>query len=403
MTQVTSAQANKLMQVALFTEAQRSESLINMLTDEAPKTAKIVGGGKQTSHTAPVVRVTDLTKNAGDEVDMQIVHQLSGRPTMGDKKISGRLESLSFADFSLKINQARHGVDAGGKMSQKRTKHDLRATARTMLSDGYYGRLLDQIGFTHLAGARGDHMAADIILPLASDEEFAEIMVNAVKAPTYERHFFGGDATTFGGIDAADVFNLGCVDDIALYLDEMVNPIQPIKMAADPSGGEPLYLLMVTPRQWNNFYTSSSGKDWNAMLASSVERGKGFNHPLFRGQSAMWRNILVKPYKGMPIRFNQGSTVNVCTANSTDGAETQVTAATTIDRAILLGAQALANAFGSGKEGGAFNLNEEQTDHKNATELVISWMNGLAKLRYKQKNGYVQDHGCMVLDTAVTL
>ena len=117
MTQVTSAQANKLMQVALFTEAQRSESLINMLTDEAPKTAKIVGGGKQTSHTAPVVRVTDLTKNAGDEVDMQIVHQLSGRPTMGDKPVAGRLESLSFADFSLKINQARHGVAAGGKMS----------------------------------------------------------------------------------------------------------------------------------------------------------------------------------------------------------------------------------------------------------------------------------------------
>ena len=114
MTQVTSAQANKLMQVALFTEAQRSESLINMLTDEAPKTAKIVGGGKQTSHTAPVVRVTDLTKNAGDEVDMQIVHQLSGRPTMGDKPVAGRLESLSFADFSLKINQARHGVAAGG-------------------------------------------------------------------------------------------------------------------------------------------------------------------------------------------------------------------------------------------------------------------------------------------------
>ena len=403
MTQVTSAQANKLLQVALFTEAQRSKSLVNILTDEAPKAAKIIGGGKQTSHTAPVVRVTDLTKNAGDQVEMQIVHQLSGRPTMGDKKMSGRLESLSFADFSLKINQARHGVDAGGKMSQKRTKHDLRSTARTLLADGYYGRLLDQIGMTHLAGARGDHMATDIILPLASDEEFADIMVNPVKAPTYERHFFGGDATTFAQLDAADVFNLGCVDDLALYLDEMTNPIQPIKMVADPSGGEPLYLLMVTPRQWNNFYTSTTGKDWQAMMAAAMERSKGFNHPIFQGGGAMWNNILVKKYKGMPIRFNQGSTVNVCTANSADGTETQVTAGTIIDRAVLLGAQALANAFGSGTEGGAFNMNEEKTDHKNGTELVISWMNGLSKLRYKQKNGNIQDHGCIALDTAVTL
>ena len=139
------------------------------------------------------------------------------------------------------------------------------------------------------------------------------------------------------------------------------------------------------------------------MMAAAMERSKGFNHPIFQGGGAMWNNILVKKYKGMPIRFNQGSTVNVCTANSADGAETQVTAGTTIDRAVLLGAQALANAFGSGTEGGAFNMNEEKTDHKNGTELVISWMNGLSKLRYKQKNGNIQDHGCIALDTAVTL
>jgi hypothetical protein len=48
-------------------------------------------------------------------------------------------------------------------------------------------------------------------------------------------------------------------------------------------------------------------------------------------------------------------------------------------------------------------MNEEKTDHKNGTELVISWMNGLSKLRYKQKNGNIQDHGCIALDTAVTL
>ena len=46
MTQVTSAQANKLLQVALFTEAQRSKSLVNILTDEAPKAAKIIGDAR---------------------------------------------------------------------------------------------------------------------------------------------------------------------------------------------------------------------------------------------------------------------------------------------------------------------------------------------------------------------
>ena len=55
MTQVTSAQANKILQAALFTAANRSHSLVNMLTEEAPKGAK-VNGGKQTSAGAPVVR-----------------------------------------------------------------------------------------------------------------------------------------------------------------------------------------------------------------------------------------------------------------------------------------------------------------------------------------------------------
>ncbi|WP_421180347.1 DUF4043 family protein [Aeromonas enteropelogenes] len=401
MTQVTTAQANKVLQAALFLESQRSRSLVNMLTEEAPKNAKI-NGGKQTSPGAPVVRVRDLTKQRGDEVDMQIFHKLNKRPTMGDRKIAGRLENLSQASFSLRINQTRHGVDAGGKMSQKRTKHELRAIARTLLADGYYGSLTDQRGFVQLAGARGDYMHDDIILPLADDPEFADIMINEVMAPTYERHFFGGDATSLETLDDADKFNLDCVDNLALFLAESGNAIQPIKLAADKENGNPLFLLMVSPRQWDDFYRSSSGRDWNAMLVAAVERSKGLNHMIFRGDVAKWRNILIRPYEGMPIRFNTGSTVNVCAANSADGAETQVTTATTVDRAVLLGGQALANAFGSGAEGGSFNMHEEKTDHDNATEMSINWMGGLKKIRFRNKSGDMQDHGVIALDTAVS-
>ena len=401
MTQVTSAQANKILQTALFLEANRSHSLINMLTEDAPKGAK-VNGGKQTSAGAPVVRVTDLSKQAGDEVDMQIFHKLTGRPTMGDKKLAGRLENLSQASFALKINQTRHGVDAGGKMSQQRTKHDLLRLARTLLSDGYYGSLTDQRGIVQLAGARGDYFASDTILPLASDAEFAEIMINPITAPTYDRHFFGGDATSFETLDSADKFNLSAVDNLSLFISEMAAPIQPIRLASDPSGGEPLYLLLVTPRQWNDFYTGSSAKDWQSMVASAMERSKGWSHPLFKGESAMWRNILVKQYTGMPIRFNQGSTVKVCAANSADGATVYKTAATMIDRAVLLGGQALANAFGSGLDGSSFGLKEVKEDHDNSTEVSINWMSGLQKIRFKGRDGNLQDHGTIALDTAVS-
>lgn len=159
MTTITSAQANKLMQVALFTAANRNRSFVNVLTEqqEAPKSVNPdKKGTTQTSHNAPVVRITDLQKQKGDEVDMQIVHKLSKRPTMGDEKLAGRGENLAFADFSLKINQGRHLVDAGGKMSEQRFKHNLNKTARTLLGT-YFNDVQDQSATVHLAGARGDY------------------------------------------------------------------------------------------------------------------------------------------------------------------------------------------------------------------------------------------------------
>ncbi|OJT42904.1 N4-gp56 family major capsid protein [Serratia plymuthica] len=405
MTTITSAQANKLQQAALFTAANRNRSFVNVLTEqqEAPKAVNPdKKGTKQTSFTAPVVRITDLQKQKGDEVDMQIVHKLSKRPTMGDEKLAGRGENLAFADFSLKINQGRHLVDAGGKMSQQRFKHNLNKTARVLLGT-YFNDLQDQCATVHLAGARGDFIADDTILPLAGHGEFGKILVNDVMPPTYDRHFYAGDATSFEQLDAADLFSLGTVDNIALFLDEMAHPLQPVKMSKDELKDEdPYFVLYVTPRQWNDWYTSTSGKDWQAMMVRAVNRSKGFDHPLFKGECAMWRNILIRKYSGMPIRFNAGSTVAVSN-NDNAASVSNKTASTTIDRALLLGGQALGNAYGAGEGGGHFGYHEEKVDHGNGAEISVGWINGLKKIRFQQKDGRVNDHGVMVVDSAITL
>lgn len=404
MTTITKAQANKLLQVALFTAANRNRSFVNVLTEqsEAPKqVASDKQGVNQTSYTAPVVRVTDLTKTKGDTVDMQVIHKLSKRPTMGDQKLEGRGENLQFADFALSIDQGRHIVDAGGRMSQQRFKHDLRSAARRLLGT-YFNDLQDQCAAVHLAGARGDFMADDIILPLGGHGEFERIMVNEVLPPTYDRHFFAGDATSFSMLDAADLFSLATVDNLSLYLDEMAHPLQPVRLSRDELKNEdPYFVLYVTPRQWNDWYTSTDGKDWQAMMTRAVQRSKGFDHPLFKGECAMWRNILVRKYGGMPIRFYPGSSVAL--SNNDDGATvTDASAHTAIDRAILLGGQALASAWGIGDGGGFFGYHEERTDHDNGREISIRWINGLKKIRFKQKNGRVQDHGVMVVDSAIS-
>ncbi|EFV3604102.1 N4-gp56 family major capsid protein [Salmonella enterica] len=404
MSTVTTAQANKLYQVALFTAANRKRSMVNILTEqqEAPKAVSPdKKSTKQTSAGAPVVRITDLKKERGDEVSFSIMHKLSKLPTMGDQRIEGRGEDLSRADFSLRIDQGRHVVDAGGRMSQQRTKFNLVSSARTLLGT-YFNDLQDQCAVVHLAGARGDFMADDVIVPLASHRDFKEIMINDVMPPTHDRHFFGGDATSLEAVDPSDVFTLSLVDNMALFIDEMAHPLQPIRMKGDELYGEdPYYVLYVTPRQWNDWYTSTSGKDWNQMMVRAVNRSKGFNHPLFKGECAMWRNILVRKYAGMPIRFYTGSRVWISN-NNLAATTQQIEVKTNIDRAMLLGAQALANAYGQ-KDGGHFNLVQKKTDMDNRTEIAINWINGLKKIRFEDKTGRMQDHGVIAVDTAVRL
>ncbi|MFI7783582.1 virion structural protein [Citrobacter amalonaticus] len=402
MSTITTAQANKLYQAALFTAANRNRSMTNILTDqeEAPKAVSAdKKSARQTSTGAPVVRITDLNKNRGDQVGFNIMHKLSRLPTMGDQRIAGRGEDLSQSECFVKIDQGRHQVDAGGRMSQQRTKFDLAASARTLLGT-YFNDLQDQCAVVHLAGARGDFMADDIIVPLASHRDFEQIMINDVMPPTHDRHFFGGDATSLDAVDASDVFTLSVVDNMSLYIDEMAHPLQPIRMKGDELYGEdPYYVLYVTPRQWNDWYTSTDGKDWNQMMVRAVNRSKGFNHPLFRGECAMWRNILVRKYSGMPIRFYTGSQVWVSN-NDLAATTKQVDVKANIDRAMLLGAQALVSAYGQ-VNGGHFNLTREKTDAGNRTEITIDWMNGLKKIRFADKNGKVNDHGVIAVDTAV--
>ena len=403
MSTITKAQAAKAFGAALFTHTRRQNSFVNMLTGAAPQAAKKDKnhGKNQTEKGAPIVMINDLQSQAGDSVEMDLFHNLSGLPTMGDKKIEGRGETLSKTVFDLEINQGRHLVDSGGKMSQKRTKHNLLSTAKTLLGN-YFNDLQDEIVMYHIAGARGSYEADGIIMPTADHEEFSDIIVNPLQAPTYDRHVFGGDATTFETIDAADVMNLDVIDNISLILEEQANPIKHISFEADQMASEsPFYILFVTPRQWADLWSSMTDRKIQELQAAAMKRGTGFNHKVFKGDCIMWRNILVRKYL-KPVRFYAGDTVAVSN-NDKAATTTNKTAGVNIDRAILLGGQALANAYGSTESGAQFKMHTQKTDHENGRETSIAWMNGCKKVRFKDKAGRANDFGTMVLDTAITL
>ena len=400
---ISKAQSAKIFGAALLSFTRRKNTFVNMMTGAAPKSISKDGnnGKNQTEKGAPIIRIEDLASNAGTSAEMDLFHNFNGLPTMGDRKIAGRGEDLSKTIFEVEIDQGRKLADSGGKMAQKRTNPELLAVAKDLLSI-YYNDLSDEIAMFHLAGARGSFTGDDMIVPFDTHEEFAEIMVNPVTPPTFDRHLYGGNATSIDTIDAADILTLEKIDDIALILEEQENPIRHITFEADQMANEsPFYLLFVTPRQWRDLYASATTKKLQELQAAASRRGQGFNHPVFKGDVIQWRNILIRQYR-KPVRFYSGDSVTV--SNNDNAATTQVlTAGVDIDRAILLGGQALALAFGNVGSGTHFNMTTKKVDHDNARETVIVWMNGLKKVRVEQKSGRINDFGCMVIDTAVDL
>jgi N4-gp56 family major capsid protein len=330
---------------------------------------------------------------------------LQGRPVTGDTKIAGKMMNLTATSMDIKINQLRAGVDTGGRMTQQRTIHDLRSVGRAALA-GWWARMNDQIKMVHMAGARGSQYTPDWVVPLASDAEFSDIMVNDVNPPTFDKHFYAGDATSMASLDASDLLTLEDIDRLRASIDEMQTPMQPVILPDDPaSADEPLYVLLVTTRVWHYLQTRTGEKAWRTFLMNARERGS--KNPLFTGEPGMWNGILIKK---MPraIRFNPGEVVTVCqnvaaASTTTSTIDSSLGGADSayynVDRCLLLGAQGMAECWGQhSKSGTHFSWHEETSDHDNVLEASISAIGGWSKLRFKDSTGFTKDHGIAVID-----
>ncbi len=395
---------------ALFSETMRMPSMRGVLSGPAPRQTAAMRKLRMPAEsppTYPIQTVMDLERGQGEEVSVDLVSTLRGLPTMGDDKIAGRGESQRYSSMQWRIDQTRHMADAGGRMSAKRTIWNLRQTSRAQLVD-YFNRLEDQICLVHMAGARGGQGGGDWIVPSDDHAEFNRIMVNPVQAPTKNRQFFAGDATSVEDISSTDVLTLGEIDKLRKRLDETAFPLPPVYMDGDMgSGQDRLYILYVTPSQWYHIKTDTGDQNWREFLAATqVRRAMTKNHPLFTGECGMWSGILIKKL-GRVIRFYPGDTVKQTSDDAgTVGTKTVGSLGddNAVDRAILLGGQALGQAFGRAGQSGTFaQFNEELTDHKNAVEISGSLMGGKAKLRFRQNGtGPITDHGVAVIDSYVS-
>ncbi len=395
--------AKKQYSVGLFSRVQSAPGFMNFLSGEMPKDGSFAAKAKgQTSPDYPVVKAGDLSKTAGDTVSIDLFNVLQGKPVMGDTRVAGRMMQLTSSSMDIRIDQTRGGADAGGRMTQKRTVNNLRSIALSGI-EAWMKRLEDQTALVHIAGARGSQATSDWVVPFASDPDFQSILVNKINAPTKNRQFYANDATGPADIGTNDALTLQDIDRIIAQLRESPATLQPIKIKGDDAAWDnPLWAMFVSERQWLYLQSRTSQTAWRTAVQNAFERkSSGVKHPLFNGgETIMWGGMLIKRMNRYAIRFNAGDSVVTDTGGSDGGTYTEspIVAAAAMDRAIIVGAQALAKVYGKSASDYFYDWDEEEIDHKNSVEIVAASMGGTAKVRFKI-DGVDTDHGVAVVDS----
>jgi N4-gp56 family major capsid protein len=289
-------------------------------------------------------------------------------PIEGDAILEVNEEDLNFYSDAFYIDQARQGVNVGGKMSRKRTLHDLRAVAKARQSE-YWARLFDEQFFMYLSGARG--INSDYIFPTS----YTGRANNAFTAPDSQHLIVAGSGTK-AALTSSDGFTLGLIDR-ALTKAVMMGggtqgtpQIQPIMV-----DGEEHYVVVVSPYQIYQLRTAS-GSQW-LDLQKAAAAAVGLNSPIFKGTEGMYNNVVIHKHKSV-IRF------------SDYGASNNLAAA----RALFLGEQAAVCAFGSSGSGMRFDWHEEMEDRGNQLVVTTSSIFGIKKCSFNSV-----DFGVMAIDT----
>ncbi len=314
-------------------------------------------------------RLTDLESSAGDTITYDLSLQLRKKPIYGDDRAQGKSEELKFATDEVKIDQMRAPVSGGGRMTRKRTLHDLRRVARDRLGD-YWSRFLDEMMFIYLSGARG--INEDFI----EDVTWVGHAGNAIQAPDASHILYGGDATAKNDLDSADTMDRALIERAAVKA-QMIRSTDPENPNMLPSNieGEGYFVTVMSPFQEHSLRIESGTNGW-LDIQKAAAAAEGRNNPIFKGGLGMINKVVLHSHESV-IRFSDyGSGVNLPAA-----------------RALFMGRQAGVCAYGT-SGGTRFQWEEELTDFKNNVDIAAGTILGIKKTRFRDR-----DFGVIAIDT----
>lgn len=318
-----------------------------------------------------IERKVELEDEAGDTVQFDLSMRLRGGMTLGDDRVEGSAEGLTFYTDEVKIDQARKGASAAGRMSRKRTLHNLRRIARDRTSE-YVAQWMDEGFFVYISGdVNIDAINQDGVF----NRPFAG---NPIQAPDAEHMLYAGSAVSKATLTAADKMSVAFLERVAVK-PRMMNATNPnvVRMSPVNVEGGQRFVVLMSPFQAYDLRTEVGDLSWSK-ISQALATSEGRNSPICRGGLGMINNLVLHEHESVRRWNNYGAGQNVSAA-----------------RALLLGRQAGVVAYGSGGNGARMSWVEKLTDADNQIEIYCGVICGMKKTRYND-----MDFGVVALDTA---
>lgn len=285
-----------------------------------------------------VVQVqTDLTKSQGDQVTFGVVSNFTGDGVVSGQTLEGNEEGIVSYDYSLVLEQYRHGTRTRGKLDVQRAMFSIPDVSRQKLKI-WGAEKIDKLLIAALLASptkilyRDGAAGAPTGTSTASTAKTALTAANSKLTPNFISVLRVWAKTGGAG---------------ATYR------IRPIKM-----DGQEYYILLVPPACMYDLRIDST---FQQAMKDAMDRGK--DNPLFRGAVAVWDNVVVHETERISL--------------FTDGGGASVTGAF----GALMGAQALCWAWGERP-----NTVQDTFDYENEMGWAWEMMAKAGKPKFNSKD-----------------
>jgi N4-gp56 family major capsid protein len=343
---------------------------------------KFMGEGVKSM--ACITVLNELESDKGEMISYDLALRKRMKPIQGDNTLRGQEEDRKFATATLYIDQLRGGSNLGGRMTRKRTIHELRDSEKPLQTQ-WWASLFDETIMLYLSGGGRDATSGASVF---SNPDFIEASgfvgyaTNTFKAPSAYRRLYGLAATSKASLASTDVMGLETINRAVAraksgFADANGNPIpalQPIKV-----DGEDHYICVMSPFQSHSMRTAVGSLWLDIQKASAAAEGR--NNPIFKGGLGMYNNVVLHEHPSIVTQNNYGAGANLPAA-----------------RALFLGRQAGVVAFGSPGTGLRFNWQEEEEDRGNQIVITSNAILGVNKSTFTVE-GTDYDFGVIALDT----